>query len=257
MLVNSAYLSESLEKDSQTLNDRALGKLVNAVNPSAVVDKIGSEAYDVKRISMHSLLGESIYKDDGKAAEQFIDYASGLATPLTIMPQTADNKNLPEYNVAVREYAAAQSVGLSNLYFMVAARLPTLNAPAALKDKAIDGKVSARQIDQYLAEKRVVTPQWYIETTKASPAVIARETLYVLAEMRMEMYKARLLNERLLAVTSLQQMQNSYAKAKQVLPKMSSEAFKELLDKKSKEAGARCCLQIESSPVGSDLETVC
>ena len=52
-----------------------------------------------------------------------------------------------------------------------------------------------------------MNPNWYSEMETAKPLSVNREMLYVLAEMRLEMYRQRLIEERLLATVSIMQMQ--------------------------------------------------
>lgn len=53
------------------------------------------------------------------------------------------------------------------------------------------------------------TKSWYNKIEHAGPATLQRENLMLLAEMRYELYKNRMINERILATLSTTELQNT------------------------------------------------
>jgi len=104
------------------------------------------------------------------------------------------------YLLALSNYVASQSIAINNLYRMYAQRVvqPGLGTQAGLIQ--LTGKnagqpipnASQLQVERFLANKRVLNPQWYADMEKASPATLQREMLYVLAEMRNELFSKRM-----------------------------------------------------------------
>ncbi|MEM1243985.1 MAG: hypothetical protein AAGG80_04110 [Pseudomonadota bacterium] len=204
-----------------------------AKNNKALQDKKKPNA--LADFNLDSLLAVSQFVDkDGKsdddlaaAARKFISFMSGQVQPLaTISLSSMSKENLkaalsesaiPEYLVKLMSYAAKNSVGISNLYMLYNERVPrkipnninsstleNANIPQQLRKEA-----SPLAIDKYMAYRRLKDPDWYIKMeTKATPATIQREMLYVLVEMRYELFKTRMLNERMLATMSALQLQN-------------------------------------------------
>lgn len=170
------------------------------------------------------------------AAQSFISYLSALANPPLIpdfkklappiysqtqISQFRSSTKVQNYLTALRSYTAAQSVSLSNLYHLYAERViqeglgKTLNvhkySTVDEAGKVVPGEVipdvSPLQAEEYLAKRRVYDPGWYKEMeSTTSPFTLARETLYVLAEIRLELFKNRMETERLLATLSSMQL---------------------------------------------------
>jgi hypothetical protein len=170
------------------------------------------------------------------AAQSFIAYASAASNPpvvpafKTLTPpaysqtQVSQFRSSPKvqlYLAELRSYTAVQSAGLSNLYHLYAERIiqqglgKTLNVhkygTVDANGNIIPGEmipdVSPLQAEEYLAKRRVYDPAWYKSMESAtSPLTLARETLYLLAEMRLEMYKTRMEYERLIATMSVMQL---------------------------------------------------
>ncbi len=182
--------------------------------------------------NLNSLLAMPAYFNyDAKNINQnpaynFISAVSGLYQPIspTINFEGLNEKQKLElqstltyqqYQAALRGYIAAQSVGISNLYHLYAERIPQagLGTAAGVTDDA--GKpianASALQVEQYLATRRSQNKNWYQQMAAASPTTVSRETLFVLAEIREQLFQLQLQNERLLATLSVMQLQNTQA----------------------------------------------
>ena len=114
---------------------------------------------------------------------------------------------------ALRSLVAAQSVGASNLYQMMANRIiqPGLGTTVGLVDSQGQPIADASnvQVQNYLATRRSQDKNWYAAMSAASPTTVARETLFVLAEIREQLFTLQKQNERMLATMSVMEMQNT------------------------------------------------
>ncbi|PHQ80778.1 MAG: hypothetical protein COB66_04020 [Coxiella sp. (in: Bacteria)] len=63
---------------------------------------------------------------------------------------------------------------------------------------------SPLQIQEYLATRRVSSPQWFTSVQSASATSVQRQTLIVLAEIEAQNFQAHLDSERMLATMSAQ-----------------------------------------------------
>jgi hypothetical protein len=170
------------------------------------------------------------------AAQSVIAYLSGLSNPPLVpdfkklvpptysKSQISDLRSTPavmNYLANLRSYATVQSVGLSNLYHLYAERViqtglgkklqvrkpSTIGPDGKIVQGAIIDDVSPLQVDDYMAKRRINDPGWYKEMeTTTSPVTLSREMLYVLAEIRLELYKNRMETERMLVALSALQL---------------------------------------------------
>jgi hypothetical protein len=176
-----------------------------------------------KNFDASSLLTPLTYTDNGVAARSAIQFASGAVQSVDAVDfatvqkalNTAGDDNAIAYLLAIRSYAAAQSVGLSNLYQLYAERMKVqgLGKAAGLEGDA-NADASPLQVAEYAAKRRLTSKDWYQKMEQASPVSIQRETLYVLAEMRWELFQSRLATERLNAALSTLQLQTNASNAK-------------------------------------------
>jgi hypothetical protein len=157
-----------------------------------------------------------------QSALLFINFITGVAQPMPSLNLAAaknakerdDILNTPsvkKYFVAFLRQIANYSVGISNFYYLYAERvpIPTQNRdiPSGLKlPEYLTKEASPLAIDQYSATRRIQSKEWYQEMQTTTPATIQREMLYLLAEMRYELFQLRMVNERLLATESAMQI---------------------------------------------------
>lgn len=170
-----------------------------------------------KSLNAQSLIGPVAFQtEQGQStgiiqALSFIRFLSGQANPKGV----PDLKKLEEldpleanrYLVNLRQFAASQSVGLNNLFQMLARRLtvPKLGEEAGM-DKT---DASQLEVANFVARRRVNNSnKWYEEMEKAPPITVQRETLYVLAEIQNQLNEMRLLNERVLLTLTAMQLQS-------------------------------------------------
>lgn len=160
-------------------------------------------------------------QDMQNLALNYLRFVSGYAVPISNFSlnsysesqlstkQKLTFQNSPayqSYQVQRRSLIAQQSAILSNLYYIYAKRLPIQTIHAS--DTALGVETpSAAQIQDYVSTWRTSTPTWYTQMATASPSNVARETLYVLAEMQSELHRMHLENERIIALLATSQIQ--------------------------------------------------
>jgi len=148
-----------------------------------------------KNFDINSLFSNQLaYKSDEERQQalNYITFATGQIDPIVTLPKSA----LDPSRVAVRNYElkrhayyAVLSAALDYLYKIYAEQVPQKDL--GTHSGVFQGDASPAQVDKFLAEKRSSESQWYEDMAAASPATIQRETLYVLAEIRQELYKLR------------------------------------------------------------------
>lgn len=176
-----------------------------------------------KNFSLDTLLGTTNFSPSTQQqAENFIQIASNLYNPIlpditlkglsdSQVTELQKSPDFQKYEAALRAYIAAQSVGISNLNQMLAVRITQkdLGSNTGLTDsngnKITDASIM--QVEEYLAKRRATNKDWYDQMAAASPATVSRETLFVLAELRQQLFELQKQNERLLATMSMMQLQ--------------------------------------------------
>lgn len=199
----------------------------------------------INSLNLNALIEPAQYGTSGynnaENAEHFIKYLSNQYSPAPLVDFSkiiSDNKldqvlqmpSVQQYLYTLREMVASYSVGMSDLYYLYQQRVPTdtdkllgsshfqsiikSNLPENLQKKA-----SPLALEQWMAEHRLVNydpdktnpktvPPWVVAMENATPATLQRETVYLLAEIRYEMFQDRMLRERMLATMAAQQMQS-------------------------------------------------
>lgn len=114
---------------------------------------------------------------------------------------------------SLRVYAAQSSVGLSNLYYILAKRLP--QNPAGVNNSVVSQAMS----EFNMASWRLVKPgsggttsqsqQWIDTINSASSASVQKEIAVLLAEINYQLYLDRQIQERILMTHSVMLMQNT------------------------------------------------
>lgn len=172
-----------------------------------------------KNFNFNTLLSSEIYDDATYAqAINFLNYTGQLYDQLPVPPtqgmsqkQKIQLQNNPVYQknqVDIRAFIAARSVALNNLFKIIAERTAQDNIISLnLKDQAGQAIQSAAQYQHYLATRRVNNPKWYDQMSQASPSTIARESLFVLAEIQHQLYQLHQDNIRLISTVSVIQLQ--------------------------------------------------
>jgi hypothetical protein len=197
-------------------------------NPNAKSDqKLAAEP--LKSVDINSVLQPLAYNAVQEAqAKNVIDALGGTLTSLntvnfaqlianlsgdktTNLKTKLNEKQIQDYLAALRSYIATQTIALGNLYQLYAERQaidPATLSPdlrAALKSVAnqTKGPVSALQLENFMATRRIIDKNWHIGLLQDNPASLQREQIELLAENLAENYQARMTAERLLATMSV------------------------------------------------------
>lgn len=192
----------------------------------------GAKSYTLyNALNLDGLLGPTAYKKGGEPREydlamNFVRFLSNQGSPEPVPSlatlKKAKAKARSAYLVGLRSYVAAQSIGISNLNQMFARRVTVdgLGAKAGITHPGPPGGLSGPvpqtqtdasqlEVDDYVAERRVKDPTWYGKMEKAAPVTVARETLYVLAEIEKSLNDQRKTNERILATLSAMELMSA------------------------------------------------
>ena len=141
---------------------------------------------------------------------------ASLNKQITNDPSTLDQIQTQQdvYVKNVMQMIAAKNMAMNNLYAIHAKRIPQ----QVIIDKGITDPsnnqpiTSPLQLANYAATRRL-SPGYYQEMAGASPTAVARETLFLLAEIRQQLFQNELANERLLATLSVTALGSVSAKA--------------------------------------------
>lgn len=119
------------------------------------------------------------------------------------------------YFAQLRTYAAQVSVGIGNLYGMVAKRMPIPQAAGTqpTSQALTEFNMATRRIFPQ-TDSKGNAPNWIEEINKATPATVQKEIAVLLAEINYQLYLNRQQDERLLLTQSIMLIQNG----KQLLP---------------------------------------
>ncbi len=246
-----ADIKSALIQDKTDYNKRLLSSL-QASDSSAQTEKKSSSLFANSKdeeqqkksgdenLNVGSLLTPLTYDSDQakNAASRFIQFSTGINEPLSVINISnlnADQKkkldDTPagrDYRVYLRSLVAARSIAMDNILRMYAERLPVenLGKEAGIPDK---DKVDASplQVQEYKATRRVTTPSWYQAMSKAAPATVERETLFVLAEIREQLYRMQQDNQRVILLLSIMELQNM--QTNKVLDKNKEDEIRRLL----------------------------
>ncbi|OJY49049.1 MAG: hypothetical protein BGO90_12105 [Legionella sp. 40-6] len=171
-------------------------------------------------------------QNQAQQAANFIRYVSGSTSPLrlpnlkaydTLYSQAIANNNgnptleqvqaqatLNNYFTGLRTYAAQFSVGISNLYFIMAKRLPQ-NQSGSSKQEPSSQALSEFNMATWRLFKAdmSIDNQWVSKLNNASPATVQKEIATLLAEINYQLYLDRQIQERILMTNSIMLLQNT------------------------------------------------
>ena len=201
--------------------------------PQATNFSLGNDSLNADTLLSPINYGQFNTKElEKNPAYNFIQFSGDLFQPLStislttvepkLTPQQIDeiqaNATFQQYRAALRAYVAAQSIGLSNLYQIMAKRIPQpgLGSSVGLvgKNNLPIADASQLQVEQYLATRRSEDPNWHRQIATASPIALQRESLLVLVDIQRQLFEMQQQNERLLATISMMQMQQNSQNAK-------------------------------------------
>jgi len=182
-------------------------------------------------------------------AQSFINYITGVYNPIpgidfsvlfkakaggsdnTKLMQALQIPEVQKYFVAMRRYVSFVSVALSNFNYLYSQRqaLPTNKviqqggvipgfSTAQNLPPQFQKQVSRLALDRWMATRRLVWNKadngslknsWYNKIEQATPATLQRENVLLLAEIRYELFKMRMVQERTLATMSAIELENA------------------------------------------------
>lgn len=177
-------------------------------------------------------------QNQAQQALNFIRYASGSLVPLDLprykdydtlynqainsdgatpdIQQKQAQSTLSRYLGNVRTYAAQSSVGLSNLYYILAKRMP-MTLPTSGAKSGGQKPVSQAMSEFQMATWRLFNPdmsdsnQWVNQINSGSALTVQKEIATLLAEINYQLYLNRQQEERILLTNSLMLIQNTKA----------------------------------------------
>jgi len=167
----------------------------------------------------NTVLGPETYTpEQEQMAKYFALFNAGFGDPIPkiqlrgltqkqILDLQANDPDFRKFLVAKRSFITNRSVGLGNIYQLIANRMPQkgLGKKAGLGNKPM----SANALQDFLATRRADDAQWYADMAAASPSTIQRETLNVLVEIQKQLQQLHKDNERILLTLSTSQLQGS------------------------------------------------
>jgi intracellular multiplication protein IcmX len=184
-------------------------------------------------------------QNQAQIAANFIRYVSGAVTPLrlpkwrdydTLYSQaiaTVNNNQdlikqqqaqgtLSTYLASLRSFAAQNSVGLSNLYYIMSKRLPQQSQQSAQSGGGNSTPPMSQALSEFnMATWRIFNPttanstggnkQWINQINTSSTATVQKEIAILLSEINYQLYLDRQIQERLLLTNSILLLQSSRA----------------------------------------------
>lgn len=151
-------------------------------------------------LSAGSLTNTSADETKGEFA---IALLSDFATPLGKFDpaemKTKDGEDAKKYRATILMKAAIRSLILENLYDSFNARKSIAGLGEKSGMSAKEGaSASLTAVEQYAASRRIGDEKWYATMNDAPPIVVEREMLFLLAEMRWQLYQMHRDNEKIL-----------------------------------------------------------
>ena len=169
-------------------------------------------------------------QNPAQQAANFIRYVTGSIVPVPLPQQSAYTNlyaqaypvkgsnvtpqqqqqaqdTLYTYFANLRTYAAQSSVGISNLYYLLAKRLPQSQGSAQQNSQAMSefNMATWRLFRPDMTENK----QWVSQLNNASSATVEKEIATLLAEINYQMYLDRQIQERILLTNSIMLIQNT------------------------------------------------
>ncbi len=209
-------------------------------NPFANKGNASAPTSSVNSLNLDALItpvqyDTTTYNTDVNAAN-FIKYISNQYNPTALidftkiistnnLTQALGTQAAQQYLYILRKMLAGYSVGMSDMYYLYNQRVPQ-DTTALLGNQfnsitqstlpqALQKQASPLAIQEWMATHRLTsydpntkTPPWVTSMENATPATLQRETVYLLAEIRYEMFQQRMLQERILATLAAQELQN-------------------------------------------------
>jgi hypothetical protein len=204
-------LQNSLRYSSPSIN-KTVAEQISAQKDMLLKPLGATDSFDINAVSSmldsQNLFGSLSYSSETQnLAERNLAFFSDYAGPL-------GNINLSDlyqkekeglangdagklYRMKVYTSAALRSLFLNNLYESFNARVPIKNLG---KESGMPNQTDASlaEIEKFKASSRISNGDWYNTINNASPAVVQREMVFLLAELQWQLYQLHHDNERML-----------------------------------------------------------
>ena len=190
LFAHRAYKTEQEKKDALAY----ITYLENSVTPPPVI-----RAYDNKIYLPFDPTNQDSIKVIDLSKE---DKSKTLEKLATFLDKNPDYKS---YRATYRSMIAGKTLYLNNLLRIYQSRLKRDNSGSITKDYT---GYSIAELQYNEATKRL-QPTYYTAMASASPAVIQRETLFLLAQIHYDLYEMHQDSERLLAMSSIGGLQSN------------------------------------------------
>ncbi len=217
-VLKSGVSANGIDTSIGLLNVANQAKLVpDSTTPDQIVTQKLSQFNIGKLLSTNTIAPKS---EDDKNAQILMQFISGLATSVSPLTTQQINNNTGPINLfqpLYGVYVAQQSLGLNILYSLISERLVQKGLGTQLGGPQAD--MSPLAIDQYMATRRlnVNDPNgWLAQLSTAKPAVVMKEELMMLAEIRYELYETRRVLVNIEQLMAVQELQSNEAKADQL-----------------------------------------
>lgn len=241
MLINLNYKQRAVLSASSETNNRLTDTMSLYLDPIELHQDTTPRAYSLmpstnSQVSVqvpNFLIGSILNKTGIVPDTKEANYAQNFINVLIDLDNTPKNLKFiafssltnpqANYLTALGSFIAAQSVALNNLYDMFAKRMvikglgTNVGMVRLYQMDVNDGgtvgtpiaDASPMQVDEYMANRRIMNPKWYADMEAAPHATVSRETLYVLAEIRQEMFQQRMMMEKMTANIAAFQLQQA------------------------------------------------
>ncbi len=200
---------------SQLNSDNLIGPLVYSVNNT------GQQAPGLPNLNQAQL------------AQEFIRYVTEAVAPIPTMNKTdysdlytiantpttdqsgnpittVDTTNvmnakvaLQNYLLSLRVFAARNAVVNNNLYYMLSRRIPQTTTNSSGQPTSTSEALNEFQMATWRLYNPTQSDQWVNQINQASPSTIQKEMAVLLSEINFQLYKNRVLEERLLLTDSI------------------------------------------------------
>lgn len=205
----------------------------NAYTEKAIPDICGGSKQQESSFAQNFILSIS---DMGQPVSDFSPAKAleeGMVENEQQAKELSEHKAYIEFMMQRRYIVATRSIGLSNLYYLYNQRVS--------KYTVGDKPMSQMEIYNQNATSRIGNAKWYSDMIKAYPAQLAREQVFILAEMQQELHQMNVVMQRQLATQSAQVMQAASMGTQllQINMQKIEEAINEIKQKSAAEEAAK------------------
>lgn len=232
-LVSAQVIGTTIPEPRDFFNSDYTQNFLNQLNSNALTAPLmysNEQSAAPKSGSKYSSSGLNA-QNQAQAAANFIRYVSGEVTPVQLARwgdydawynDSQSDKNITKQNIAtsiittyltkLRTFAAQNSVGLSNLYFILSKRLPQTgsksNSQSAVSQAVTEYTMATRRLPQP-SSTSTDKNQWINQINEASAATVQKEIAVLLSEINYQLYLDRQIQERILLTNSILLLQKT------------------------------------------------